>query len=174
MSAVALWQGHNKVVNVGLLRGSHYSRVIYNIRSVGDILFYGRVEQMGLLRDDGDSVAKPQRISVAEPMPVERDEAITGFVQSLQKSRDGRLAASRCSNDCNTLAVLDLHIEILEGLNFRARGVGEGDMVERNLSLKMIAGFTLGLHGLGLERDKPLEVPCALDILADPLDWREM
>ena len=173
MSAVALWEGHNEVVNVGFLRGSHYPRVIYNIRSIGNILFYGCVEQMGLLRDDGDSVAKPQRVSVTESMPVERDETTSGLVQSLQETRDGRLAAPRCSNDCNTLAVLDLHIEILEDLNFRARGVGEGDMVERNLSLEMIAGFSLGLHRLGLERDKPLEVPCALDILAYPLDWRK-
>ena len=173
MSAIALWQGHNEVVNVGFFRSSHYSRVIYDIRSVGDILFYGCVEQMGLLRDDGDPVAKPQRVGVAEPMPVERDETTSGLVQSLQETRDGRLAATRCSNDCNTLAVLDLHIEILEDLYFWARGVGEGDVVERNLSLKMIAGFALGLHGLGLERHKSLEVPSALDILADPLDWRK-
>ena len=127
---------------------------------------------MGLLRDDSDSVAEPYRISVAESMPVERDETTSGFVLSLQETRDGRLAASRCSNDCDTLAVLDLHIEIFEDLNFRARGVGEGDMVECNLSLKMIAGFALSLYGLGLKRDKPLEVPCALDELAESLDWR--
>ena len=125
---------------------------------------------MRLLRDDGDSVAKPRRVSVAESMSVERYKTASGLVQPLQESRNSRLAASGCSDDCETLAVFDLDVEVFEDLDFRARWIRKIDMMECNISLNLIARFSLSLHGLGLERDEPLEVPCSLDGLADALD----
>lgn len=81
-------------------------------------------------------------------MLVDPNRARIGLVEALKKRGDGRLPASRRTDDRNTFALLDFKADIFEYCGIRLCGVAELDVVERDVALDREAQIAFGLFGI--------------------------
>ena len=118
--------------------------------TIPDVLGNGRVEEVGVLADDGDVVAEvgdPDRGGVVGP---DVDRPRVGLVETLEKGGDGGFASTRGTDDGNALALGDVDVDALEDGSFRSFWVGELDIPEGDRTRRKLgAEDTLRFVGVG-------------------------
>ncbi len=134
------------------------------VRRVGlreaEVLAHGRVEEVGLLRDDADGVRERRERQVADVDAVDRHRAARRVVEPSDEVRARRLARARLADERRLRAARDGERDVLERPGVLL--VAEPDVVERDVAARP------------LDRVRPLDdVDGLVEILEDPVEERE-
>ncbi|GJC82292.1 hypothetical protein ColLi_05130 [Colletotrichum liriopes] len=181
LRVVALREGGDDVVDVGeaaRLLDLGVRGVPSRARAEADVEAHAAVEEGAVLRDDGDVVAEVGGGELGDVGAVDLDRAGAGGVHALDDGHDGGFASARGPDETAELARLDGEGQVVEDLDLRAGGVGEGYALEGDrhaAPARRGAGFGFGegldvlflalgrglvlLAGLGLVEVKQAEDP---------------
>ncbi|SGY44352.1 BQ5605_C001g00146 [Microbotryum silenes-dioicae] len=130
LGRVPIGQGHDKVVNVGILASSL------------DLLLW-------LLRDKRHVVTVRVDIEARDVLTIDHDVAGQGIVESFDKLNQSRFTATGGADDGDELSWLDLEIEATEYADVRSGRVTEMDVLELDVAVAL--GQLLAARILGVD-----------------------
>ncbi|CAG8666278.1 10157_t:CDS:2, partial [Acaulospora colombiana] len=146
---VAFREGHDKVMDVGLLGGTLNLLAGDDGRStIADIVLDRGGKEVRVLGNDSNVFSQPDDVSVVQAVSIDADESSVGLVQSLQESGDGRLAGSGGTDEGNAFVGFDLEAHVAENRDFWPGRVCERNIVEANWTLDTPPVRALGFLGI--------------------------
>ncbi len=96
-------------------------------------------EDDGVLRHHADMAAPLARVEGADIVPIDADDAELRVVKTQQQLEEGGFTGTAGADDGHRLARLDAEADIAQRGDVGARGVMEGDMLERQARLRFFS-----------------------------------
>ena len=136
---VAVGQRLDEVVRVGGVGGGNQVRLAGVGAAETQVVLDRAVEQVGVLRHDGDHPADRGRVERAQVLPANADRAALRVMQAQQQADDRGLAGAAGADDADALACGDAEGQALVG-GASAAGIGEADIFEGDAGAGRIRG----------------------------------